>query len=100
MISAIRFPREMVPLLFLTISASAAIGGDEPRKVQEATADSIESFVQARKMKVLTFTGYSGAEYEDPKAMLEHASRILDGLDPATTLNQYWRDEDGYRRRL
>jgi hypothetical protein len=42
--------------------------------VQEATAASIESFVHGKKMKVLTFTGYSGAEYEDRAAMLEHAS--------------------------
>jgi hypothetical protein len=35
---------------------------------------------------VLTFTGYSGAEYEDPAAMLKHAARILDRENPATTL--------------
>ncbi len=37
-------------------------------------------------MSVHTFAGYSGAEYEDPNAMLEEAARILDGQDPAETL--------------
>jgi hypothetical protein len=35
---------------------------------------------------VLTFGGYSGAEYEDPAAMLARASAVLDRHDPAKTL--------------
>jgi hypothetical protein len=35
---------------------------------------------------VLTFTGYSGSGYQDPGAMMEQASRLLDKLDPLTTL--------------
>lgn len=37
-------------------------------------------------MTVLTFAGYSGATYEDPGAMMEHASRLLDGQDPEKVL--------------
>jgi hypothetical protein len=37
-------------------------------------------------MKVLTFLGYSGAEYENRPAMLEQATRILDKFDPKTTI--------------
>jgi hypothetical protein len=35
---------------------------------------------------VLTFTGYSGAQYEAPKALMKHASRVLDGQAFAKTL--------------
>jgi len=35
---------------------------------------------------VLTFAGYSGAQYEDPGAMMGHASRILAEQDPQKTL--------------
>ena len=86
MISASRFLCRMLPAISLTIAANSAVAADGPRQVQEATAASIESFVHGKKMKVLTFTGYSGAEYEDQAAMLKHASRILDEADPATTL--------------
>jgi len=59
---------------------------DGQREAREATLASIKAFISSRKMRVLTFTGYSGAEYEDPQAMLERASAILDQQDPAKTL--------------
>lgn len=37
-------------------------------------------------MQVLTFMGYSGAEYESPATMKRAAASILEGKDPATTL--------------
>jgi hypothetical protein len=57
-----------------------------PREVRQATLASIKAFIDDRHMTVLTFGGYSGAGYEDPGDMLEHASRVLDGQDPAKTL--------------
>jgi hypothetical protein len=57
-----------------------------PRDVREATLATIEAFVEGRHMTVLTFAGYSAAEYEDPGAMRAHASRVLDRQDPAKTL--------------
>ncbi len=57
-----------------------------PRDVREATLATIEAFVHSKRMKVLSFSGYSGAQYENPTAMMEQASRILDGEDPAKTL--------------
>jgi NADPH:quinone reductase-like Zn-dependent oxidoreductase len=59
---------------------------DGPREAREATLDSIRAFVEERKMAVLTFAGYSGAQYEDPKAMIEQASRVLAAQDPRKTL--------------
>lgn len=52
----------------------------------DASAASIQAFVQARQRQVLSFTGYSGAGYQDEKAMLALAARALDGLDPAQVM--------------
>jgi hypothetical protein len=70
----------------LAVAPAVAGACDGPREVREATFESIQAFVQSKKMDVLTFAGYSGAEYQDPEAMLERASRILDGYEPAKTL--------------
>lgn len=70
----------------LAAAPSAAAGCDGPRSVRVATAASIEAFVKRERKRVLTFAGYSGAQYEDPAAMLQHAARALDARAPATTL--------------
>jgi hypothetical protein len=46
-------------------------------------------------MKVLTFLGYSAAEYENKAAMLEHAARILDAYDPKATIVNIGATPDG-----
>jgi hypothetical protein len=46
----------------------------------------MRAFFSSKKMKVLTFFGYSDAGYEDPVAMRAAASRILGEVDPKTTL--------------
>ena len=66
------------------VNSAAACEG--PKEVREATSASIKHFAKLKRMKILTFTGYSGAQYEDPSAMLEVAERILSTLDPASTL--------------
>jgi len=63
---------------------AGACGG--PREAREATLASIQAFIHTKKMTVLTFAGYSGAQYQEPEAMLEHATRVLDGQDPMKTL--------------
>jgi hypothetical protein len=70
--------------LGVTAAVAAACGG--PREVRETTLASIKAFVEDRRMTVLTFTGFSGAQYEDPEAMLRHAARSLAGQEPAKTL--------------
>lgn len=52
----------------------------------EATPRQVRAILKCKGMKVVTFLGYSGAEYEDPAAMLEYANDILDGLDPWGTV--------------
>ena len=59
------------------VAPGAANAGNGPREVREATLESIQAFIHDKKMTVLTFAGYSGAQYQDPAAMLARASRIL-----------------------
>ena len=70
----------------LTCTPGAANACDGPREVREATLASIKAFIHTKQMTVLTFAGYSGAQYEDPEALREHASHVLDGQDSAKTL--------------
>lgn len=70
----------------VAVAPGAANACDGPREVREATLASIQAFIHGKKMTVLTFAGYSGAQYQDPGAMLERASRILDGHEPTKTL--------------
>jgi hypothetical protein len=72
----------LLALLFAPISQSC----DPPSTLKEATPKEIRSFFKGKKMKVLTFLGYSAAEYENKAAMLEHAIRILDVYDPKATI--------------
>lgn len=70
----------------LAFTPGVATACDGPREVREATLASIKAFLTAKQMTVLTFTGYSGARYEAPKELMKHASHVLDGQNPATTL--------------
>lgn len=72
--------------LLALLATSAAHGCDQPSAVREATAAEIRSFFAGEDMQVLTFLGYSAAGYEDEAAMLEQASRILDGFEPDATI--------------
>lgn len=74
----------LIPLWLLTPSSAGACAAMP--EAREATSKDIRGFVRKSGMKVLTFAGYSGAEYEDAPAMLAHAGRVLDRHDPAKTL--------------
>jgi hypothetical protein len=80
------FPRAVLIACCLAVTQGTASACDGQREVREATLASIEAFVHSKQMTVLTFSGYSGAQYEDPDAMMEHASRALDEQDPQKTL--------------
>jgi len=80
------FQRALLIACYLVVTSHAANACDGPHEVREATLASIKDFIQSKQMSVLTFAGYSGAQYEDPGAMMEHASRILDEQDPQKTL--------------
>ena len=54
--------------------------------IRENTPEEIRAFFTGKGLTVLTFLGYSGAEYEDKAMMLEQATRILDQFDPKKTI--------------
>lgn len=71
------------PALFLGVAPAQ---GGARTQARIADAEDIARFVRMQGKDVLTFVGYSAAEYEDRDAMLAHAQRILDQHDPRTTL--------------
>jgi len=64
-------------------------------KKQRATFDDIKHFFVAQRKEVITFIGYSGAEYEDKATMLEKASDILSKFDPSRTIVNIGATRDG-----
>jgi hypothetical protein len=80
----------LLPLLLLSCPAfaahDAALACNAPHEVREVTLDAIGAFARRKKMKIVTFTGYSGAQYENTAAMLEQASRVLDKYRPSRTM--------------
>jgi len=54
--------------------------------IRETTPEEIHAFFTGKGMRVLTFLGYSGAEYEDKAMMLKQATRILNQFDPKETI--------------
>jgi hypothetical protein len=74
----------LVASSFLCAAAHPACVGTT--ELHEATSASISTFVQRTGLKVLTFTGYSGAGYENVQTMREHASRILAANSPSRVL--------------
>ena len=52
----------------------------------KATLESVRSHFQQRGRTVVTFVGYSGADYEDKSGMLARAATVLDRLDPGTPI--------------
>jgi hypothetical protein len=74
-------------LYFILLPGTSAAIGCEPRMTtKEASSEEIRGFFEAKRMKVLTFLGYSAAGYEDRKLMLQQSERILDRFDPANTI--------------
>jgi hypothetical protein len=54
--------------------------------VRESTSAGIKTFIREKKRSAVTFTGYSGAGYEDEAAMLAQAERLLAAYRPARVM--------------
>ncbi len=78
----VAFCLSMLALMFTHLAFSK----DLTSNVRDATPQEIRTFFLNKKMKVLTFLGYSGAEYENKAGMLEQATRILNQFDPKETI--------------
>ncbi len=57
-----------------------------PQITMEAKPEEVQAFFTSKDLTVVTFLGYSGAEYEDPKRMLRQANNVLRRFDPKTTV--------------
>jgi hypothetical protein len=74
------------PVLSALLLWSATIAAEpcKPAVVKSAAPSEIKAFFDDRQ--TLTFMGYSGAEYEDPAAMLAQAGRTLDKYPSQKTI--------------
>ncbi len=63
--------------------------------IREATPAEIRAYFKDQRKTVLTLLGYSAAEYEDKAALVAHATEILDGADPKTTILNIGATTDG-----
>ena len=68
------------------VPAIAAPSCSGPLEIVEARPAAIKAAVLSTGKTVLTFSGYSGAEYEDPAALRAAVVAVLEGHDPAGTL--------------
>lgn len=59
---------------------------DLKTEVNDANPQDVKSFFANKSKKVVTFVGYSGAEYEDKRSMLKEAESVLDKLDASATI--------------
>ena len=73
-------------VLALLAPAASAQNCAPPNINDKATVESVRSHFQQRGRTVVTFVGYSGADYEDRSAMLARAATVLDRLDQGKTI--------------
>ena len=86
MTGAVAARRALAAAAGLLASSQIAAACSGPAEVREARPLAVKAQVLATGKAVLSFAGYSGAGYEDPKAMLSHAERALASRRPADTL--------------
>jgi hypothetical protein len=74
-------------LCFISLlSAGMVLGCESPMTIKVVSLEQIRAFFESKRMKVLTFLGYSGAEYENKAAVVDRATRILSRFDPGKTI--------------
>lgn len=81
--------------LLMAVCAARALSGEPPAMIEEADPPEIHAFFNNKAMKVLTFLGYSSAEYENKPAMIVQATRILEQFDPTKTIVNIGATSDG-----
>ena len=83
---SLHLQRIAVVVFFLSIISFNAAACELITTVKETTIDEIRAFFETQNKDVVTFVGYSGAEYEDKAAMLGKAGRILDEFKPSKAI--------------
>ena len=89
----------LLPLLALaaasTFAFDAQAGCSGKPTLHDSSSSSVTAFVRSTGKKVLTFSGYSAAGYENPQDLRDIAGRILAATDPGTTLINIGGTSDG-----
>ena len=83
---SIQLRRTAVAFFSLWIFSNSAAACELITTVKDATVDDIRTFFKRQEKVVITFVGYSGAEYENEKVMLGKAGRILDEFVASKTI--------------
>ena len=76
----------VLPALLLWSATTVAAEPCTPAVVRSAARSEIKAFFDERRLQTLTFMGYSGAEDQDPAAMLALAGQILNKYAPQKTM--------------
>jgi predicted Rossmann-fold nucleotide-binding protein len=82
-------------LLLMSAHPDNAWPCQPPTINREATPEEVRAFFRTQRKAVVTFLGYSAAEYEDRAALMRHAAGILAQLDPAKTIVNIGGTSDG-----
>jgi len=61
---------------------------EPPKQVTEATPQKIKDIFASNSWRVMTFLGYSGAEYEDPAAPKDFCGSAHVALSPDTSADR------------
>lgn len=85
------------PLMFLALLGPVGPPRDcgAPTVSALTSVEAVASHFDGSSKSVLTFVGYSGADYQDRAAMLKQASAVLDRFDPAKTIVNIGATVDG-----
>lgn len=74
---------------------SSSMACDLETTVRDATPAQIATFFAKQRKQVLTFVGYSGAQYQDETALLHAAQAVLAKFEPSRTLVNIGATADG-----
>lgn len=82
----LKLPAVCFVSVFALLIAPAVQACEKPSLIREASPEEIRTYFKTKKMNVLTFLGYSAAEYENKPAMLKQATEVLGEFKPKTTI--------------
>ena len=68
------------------LGAPRASAASASRVVQLTSADAAIALIRKTERSVVTFVGFSGAGYEDPRAVERAIAEVLDGLSPTSVV--------------
>ncbi|MCB1859415.1 MAG: hypothetical protein KDI63_14140 [Gammaproteobacteria bacterium] len=82
----IRIPLSFTVSCLFWILPASVLACTVKTVVMDASPKEVKRFFESQNKLVVTFVGYSGAEYENRTDMLEKASQILDEFNPSRVL--------------